>query len=1230
MSPQIDTKVLRAELEDIEHRRNLVFRPGQPPRTELPGQPSPDLSADPDADPETRLTQLDALFTRSHRLRPLGIALSGRSIRSVRFNLGVLQGLAAKGLLHYVDYLSTVSGGGYIGSWLHGMIRNRCRGDVRSAETFLATTGLVPSAAELDPVRFLVEQCDRLSPRPSLFSTESWVIESIRSRDVLLNQLILVPTLCALILLALFVGFLSQTPVSSRWADMESVLAFALLSVATVIAALNLRLNVRPSQMPRSLAIDWLRTSTSSGRLAALTLFIAALLIAVKGQPERAAMLAAAEQFAARWGGVPSIPLESEAVRTMSLAAVPLLLFAFQVIGGFPSNYRRLRQRPDGSIPTAAAVLSYVHVMWMTAIASGVTAGLIYITVANLPLATASFGAASWFRVVVGPPAVSACLLVGTALLVGLMGAEYPAGAREWLARIGSLILQFSLGWCALLFVAVAGPYLVTWLLLNNVSIAASALGGWALTAAHTFFFALTGRGKDAKENQAASVLRKIIAITPDVSMIVFVIGYLLILSTLVHVALGRLTPAPEWQPRPDTAAQPAATLGPETKGTSTANKGEAVAKDLLYDACRQVLRAFQANYWQVLSPTEWALYRPGPTLNNGPGGTIADIIRRSAARTTLALSLLCLAIGGIASWRFNINELSLDRFYRDRLVRCYLGASSTSAQVREPLTGDDMDPDFPISALVPDARVEPYTGPYAIVNAALNLSVGSDLAPQPRKSISFVFTPRFCGYQSPVTRERNMAVQRDALDPSGYRDTSDHTGSDGFGFMFPQGPGLGTAMAISGAPANPNESQYTTGTMASLLAMFNGRLGWWVGNPSNPRTLVPRLVERVRVSMGLTGIVPSPIMTSRTPGPRSVWDYLFAKLKGQTTTRSRYVNLSDGGDFEKLGLYELVRRRCRYIIVSDAEREERETFEGLAGAIRRCRADFGVEIDIDPSSVARDSHNISGAHCVIGTIRYPEAEPGSSPGLHEGDFAPSSGTPARGWLLYLKSSLTGDEPTDVLERAAVSEPIVEDGPRDQSAFESQVDSDRRLGLHVVNDAFEDIEWPPPQGSPASRDEGEDLRSLFQQLTQRFYPAVPVNRDEAMGLARAYMSFIQRVGARTQAGLLERQLLPTIDRRPESESECMTAVTPDEIVLGVEAVQLMEDVFVAFGLNRSANRINPRSAGWMTILRQWADPQSVLITQIWPRVRQSYGPIFRRFVERDLTHHAAGDWPERP
>ncbi|MDH4285751.1 MAG: patatin-like phospholipase family protein, partial [Gallionellaceae bacterium] len=54
-----------------------------------------------------------------------GLAFSGGGIRSATFNLGVIQALAENDKLGKFDYLSTVSGGGYIGSWLSAQIHRQ-------------------------------------------------------------------------------------------------------------------------------------------------------------------------------------------------------------------------------------------------------------------------------------------------------------------------------------------------------------------------------------------------------------------------------------------------------------------------------------------------------------------------------------------------------------------------------------------------------------------------------------------------------------------------------------------------------------------------------------------------------------------------------------------------------------------------------------------------------------------------------------------------------------------------------------------------------------------------------------------------------------------------------------------------------------------------------------------------------------------------------------------------
>ena len=206
---------------------------------------------------------------------------------------------------------------------------------------------------------------------------------------------------------------------------------------------------------------------------------------------------------------------------------------------------------------------------------------------------------------------------------------------------------------------------------------------------------------------------------------------------------------------------------------------------------------------------------------------------------------------------------------------------------------------------------------------------------------------------------------------------------------MEPTGPAIGTAIAISGAAANPNSGYHTSAPLAFLMTILNVRLGWWLGNPRRDGP-------------------------SARPGPMNALISLLSELFAQSNGRSRYVNVSDGGHFENLGLYELVRRRCRYIIVCDSEADPDLAFEGLGGAIRKCRADFGVEITLDPEPIRRVNGR-SRTHCVIGTIAYPEPETGfAADSCGRADAPASAYARATGWILYLKSSLTGDEPEDV------------------------------------------------------------------------------------------------------------------------------------------------------------------------------------------------------------------------
>ena len=129
--------------------------------------------------------------------RPLtGLAFSGGGIRSATFNLGVTQALAELKLLRQFDYLSCVSGGGYVGGWLSAFIHLKCNGRVEDAEDKLKTGGEETSA-----VRFLRSYSNYLTPQASFFSADTLTAVATYLRNLYLNLVLLILALGGLLLL---------------------------------------------------------------------------------------------------------------------------------------------------------------------------------------------------------------------------------------------------------------------------------------------------------------------------------------------------------------------------------------------------------------------------------------------------------------------------------------------------------------------------------------------------------------------------------------------------------------------------------------------------------------------------------------------------------------------------------------------------------------------------------------------------------------------------------------------------------------------------------------------------------------------------------------------------------------------------------------------------------------------------------------------------------------------
>jgi hypothetical protein len=368
---------------------------------------------------------------------------------------------------------------------------------------------------------------------------------------------------------------------------------------------------------------------------------------------------------------------------------------------------------------------------------------------------------------------------------------------------------------------------------------------------------------------------------------------------------------------------------------------------------------------------------------------------------------ILLAALSFLASYAINVNRFSLHAVYRNRLVRAFLGAARAS-QHRNPdaFTGFDLDDNVWMRKLWrPAEGIAPRL--FHVVNMTLNVVHTTNLAWQQRKAETFTATPLATG---------NPYV--------GYRPTSAYGG--------PRGLTLGTAMAISGAAASPNMGYHSSPLIGLMMTLFNVRLGWWFGNP-NHRT------------------------TWRGEGPVFGISAIVQELLGLTNDVSPYVYLSDGGHFENLGVYEMVRRRCRYIVVSDAGSDPDGALADLGNAIRKIWIDFGIRIvfpcfNIKPRAALSEETPAGklakdeACYCAVGRIIYPEAD------------APP------GYLLYVKPMLYGNEPVDILSYAAESPTFPHESTSDQWFSESQMESYRALGSYVVNRIWE--RNPPCPGVP--------------------------------------------------------------------------------------------------------------------------------------------------------------------
>ena len=843
-----------------------------------------------------------------------GLAFSGGGIRSATFNLGILQGLAESKLLHRFDYLSTVSGGGYIGGWLAALTQ-RWTQTVPNSSFADVEAALVPKKYEVDkrnePTFFhwLRMYSDYLTPHTGLVSGDTWAMIGTWMRNVFLNQ-----TILGLFFVGLFV--LCHVVVLSLVRTQEHVEAFiAAGGILLFLAAAFMGANVVDLLPSKKILDTWFQRAKVT--LTVLIPLMMAALLLNWGLWQSSRM--STETSSGAWAAMGEAPMWQWALGGA--------VFYF-VVWGSVGVVGQLRKRITDGIPMVSfsALLLYSTI---TGAIGGILLKGYWKVLSLIPdnPTVPEHTATAWVVALAGTGLVMCLLLCSGSLHVGLVGRGCMDLVREWWSRLGGYLALWTLSWILLTGICVFGPLLVRWSL--------AALGGWKSVGAsvlwvlHNYLGVKAAKsactsGKTEKQDQAnankckqeASVVSKtwiskigdVLKSPKAMSAIakaapyVFIVGLTLLLSTAVHIGAGlafdpertvtlwRLTWRPDWRPLADL-------------------------------------------YWQIQN-----------------AGDVVTLLVTGAILIVAATAL---------SRRIDVNDFSLHHFYRNRLVRCYLGASNPERRAQS-FTGFDPADDLPLAELGDN-----YPGPYPIFNAALNLTGGEELGYATRRAKNFAFTPLYCGYD---LRSPGMGVERfergNGHVPS-YATTETARSEEKITKMSSSdGIALGTAMAISGAAASPNMGYFTSPATAFFMTLFDVRLGWWMGN------------SRYQDCW-------------QTPGPAWGFSYLLSELLAQSDEKKRYVYLSDGGHFENLAAYELIKRHCKMIVICDADCDGSYTFDNLLALIEKARDDFGARIEVDYEKIRPKSGRVSEQSLVRGTIYYDPAN------------AADTGT-----LIYVKTSM--------------------------------------------------------------------------------------------------------------------------------------------------------------------------------------------------------------------------------
>jgi hypothetical protein len=399
-------------------------------------------------------------------------------------------------------------------------------------------------------------------------------------------------------------------------------------------------------------------------------------------------------------------------------------------------------------------------------------------------------------------------------------------------------------------------------------------------------------------------------------------------------------------------------------------------------------------------------------------------------------------------NWSF-LNRSSLHALYSSRLARAYLGASNPKRHSGDPSNTAVID-------VIPDDDVSMYDyydamaakgAPLHLINVTVNETIGgqSQVQQQDRKGFGLSIGPAgIClghtgnGFKKGegiyLKRKKNTNASDVCEEPAVPCDDLS----------------LAQWTAISGAALSTGMgSQSSIG--ASLLAgYFNLRLGYWWDaggwlKDGNRKTVLSWLATLFAWLFPAQSYLLNEYI-DRFYGPaKDLW------------------NISDGGHFENMGAYELIRRKVPIIYVVDAEADPDYVFGGLGNLVRKARVDFGAEIEFLTREELKQKFSAHSHSDLFGTCEdLRKAANGYSKACAAIARVKYPGSVESSTLIYIKAAIRGDEPKDIFNYHAANPDFPQQTTADQFFDEAQWESYRKLGTWIGGQVFTAV---PPESA---------------------------------------------------------------------------------------------------------------------------------------------------------------------